>query len=300
MKRIFPLLGLLSLFICSAHAQTKTTVSKTELVEKTTSQKFYDRLKISYFAAFQGSSLGHWDDLALDEKGMKDPSYANNVFNQISFNYNFGSKMNFVFNPRWTINTGKTTGHTKETNGVVVLEDALVGFQGVLWTTQDKKFTFWNRTGGRLPTSRSSRKNDITIQPETMSIFTYDFNTKWQLGNYLQIRQWVYEQRYTAHRYRVYVAPYIQYALTDTDKVAVWYENYSENRGLSRSQNGKGHNFQEYWQNAMVSYSKDFSPNLNFMPFVGYFLNTTYAANRPLDAAWVGFWFSYTFKNANL
>lgn len=280
-----------------APAKTETeTVSKTEIVNKSSFDKFYDRLKIGYFGAFQGSSLGQWDNYAADEHGEKFKDYAHNVFNQLSFNYNFGWKMNFVFNPRWTINTGSTKYHHPKQKGVVQIEDALVGLQGTLYSNADKKFNFWARFGARLPVNRVSREQDITWQPEMFSMTTYDFNSKWQLGSYLQLRWWVFQQRYNPERYRVYVAPYLQYAITEKDKVAIWYENYSENRRRWKSINGKNPVFKEQWQTAMVSYSRDLTPKVNFMPFLAYHLNTTYASERPLDPVMLGFWLSWQIK----
>lgn len=276
---------------------TTETVSKTEvIVKKTPFEKFSDRLKIGYFGAYQGSSLGQWDYSALDEKGAKTKDYAHNLWNQVSFNYNFGWKMNFVINPRFVINTGSTRYHAANDKGLVSMVDTLVGIQGVVLSSADKKFNLWTRPGIRLPNSRSSRAGDITMQPEALSLASYDFNPKWQLGLYNQVRWWVYEQRYNSTRYRIYNAPYLQYAITDKDKVAIWYENYIENRRNRQSFNKQKHRMEDYWNNAMVSYARDITPKINFMPFIGYFLDTTYAYERPLDAAWVGFWLSVQLK----
>ncbi len=79
------------------------TVSKTDVVEvpqKDHFQKFYDRLAINYFSAFQSSSLGQFDTSPVDEGGRKDTSSGQYLFNQVSFNFNFGWKMNFVMNPQ--------------------------------------------------------------------------------------------------------------------------------------------------------------------------------------------------------
>ena len=285
-------------------------VSKTEvLMTKSSFQKFSDRLKISYFSAFQSSQLNNWDGQALDEHGRKSGcatkgctqdggnGYAHNLFNQIGFNYNFGAKFNFVLNPRFTINTGDTAHQTPRSTSVLQMEDALVGFQGVVTTSEDKKFTWWQRIGARVPMNRNSRASNITYQPDFYSQFTYDFNSKWQLGSYAQLRWWIYNQAYTPRRYRVYVGPYVQYTLGAKDRIAIWYENYSENRSKFQSFNGKKPNFQEYWQNAMISYSRDITPTVNFMPFIGYFLNTDYSAvQKPLDPMWLGFWFSWQIK----
>lgn len=285
-----------SSFLLALLFVTTSLLAQTTQTTNSSFDKFYERLKVSYFGAYQGSSIGNWNEGAIDEEGVQDPGYVHNLFNQVSFNYNFGAKLNFVFNPRFTINTGSTHEHTKETNTLLVVEDFLSGFQGVLYTSEDKKFTYWTRIALRLPTSRTSRANDITFQPDWMSILTYDFDQKWQLGSYVALRHWVYEERFTAYRYRAYFAPYIQYSLDDTTKLALWYENYMENRRNLKSQNGKDPLFQKYWETVMVSVGKDVTPKLNVMPYLNYHLNNPKGADKPLDNAGVGFWVSYQIK----
>ncbi|HXH75789.1 MAG TPA: hypothetical protein VNJ08_12520 [Bacteriovoracaceae bacterium] len=280
---------LTGLVTTTVYAQT-STVAATTTEEKSSFDKFNERLKVGYFGAYSGSSINNWDNLAPDEHGVKDPSYAHNLFNQFSFNYNFGAKMNFILNPRFTLNTGRTTGHSEETNGLLVLEDTLTGFQGVLHSSADKKFNYWTRFALRLPTSRTSRVRDITFQPDWAHSFTYDFNTTWQLGLSVSLRQWVYEQRFNADRYRVYVAPNFTYTINDTTKVQAWWETYGEDRLPAA---GKDPKFQEYWQNLMVGVAKDVTPKLNIYPFIGYYINTEYGDERPLDPAWLGAWISY-------
>lgn len=301
MKSSFHFLMVLCLLTGIAGAQTKTTkVSKTQVVaQKTSFQKFYDRLKISYWGSYQSSSLGQWDYRALDEKGQKYNDYAHNMFNQVSFNYNFGWKMNFVVNPRWTTNFGSTSKYPSGSGaatGFLILEDTLVALQGTLYSSESGKFNWWARMGARLPTSSASRAGNITAQPEIFTIPSYDFNKKWQLGSYIQIRQWVYQQRYTGYRYRIYTAPYIQHTINDTTKVTLFVENYSENRKNLKSQNGKSPNFKGYWNNVMVGLGKDITPKMNIMPFLGYMTDADKIQQRPLDPAWFGFWLSYQIK----
>jgi hypothetical protein len=275
---------------------TPVATAATPVVEKSSFDKFYDRLKVGYFGAFSGSSLGEWDEKAMDEKGIRSSGYVHNVWNQLSFNYNFGAKMNFVINPRWMLNTGATHGANAKTRGVLSMEDWLVGFQGVIISAFDKKLNLWTRPGIRLPTSRLSRENDITMQPEALSILSYDIDKTWQLGMFQQLRHWVYEQRYTSYRYRLFHAPYIQYAWNDKNRLQLYYEHYLENRSRLPSQNGKSHNLQDYWQNAMLAWSSDITPKLGVMPFIGYILDTNYATQRPLEPAWLGAWIFYTIK----
>ena len=303
-------------------------VSKTDVVEvpeKDHFQKFYDRLAINYFSAFQSSSFGQFDTSPVDEGGRKDTSSGQYLFNQISFNYNFGWKMNFVMNPRFSVNFSDTKNLPDSNNGAVVIEDALMGFQGVILSSDDKKFNFWLRAGLRLPTSRASRAPKsggqyITTQPEFFGNTTYDFNKTWQLAAYIQLRQWIYDNKISAYRYRAYFAPYIQYSLNDTTRLMAFYEVYLENRQNLESQNGKKPLFQDYWQNIMLGVSHDFTPTVNFMPFIGYFIDTRRSMghidgaeryhhqastgtpgtrnirNAPLDPAWLGFWLSWKIK----
>jgi hypothetical protein len=288
MKSIFLSLVLLSIAL-SAFAQDVAA-------PKSSFDKFYDRLKISYFGAYQGSCLTDWERGACDEKGVKDPSYAHNLFNQVSFNYNFGAKFNLVINPRFTVYTGSTAGHDKTQLGMVVLEDPLVGFAGAWYSSPDKKLTLWTRFGARLPVSQTSRDRDITWQPEAFNIFSYDIDKTWQLGLYTQFRWWIYEQQYTNKRYRIFAAPYVLYTMNDTTKFQLFYEHYSEARNNPPA--GTKHSkFQSYWSNAMAAVSLDLTPKVNFFPYVGYMLNTDYAIKeQPADPLWVGFWLSYQIK----
>jgi hypothetical protein len=271
-------------------------VEEKAIPEKDSFNKFYDRLRIAYFSAYSGSSLGGWDKRAMDEHGAKSKEYVHNLFNQVSFNYSFGAKLNFVLNPRWTVNTASTSAYGREGNGLIVVEDLLAGFQGVIYTSEDKKFNWWMRAGLRLPTSRASRRADITFQPDLMNIPTYDFNPTWQLGAFLALRQWVFEDHYSAYRYRVYVAPYVQYAFNDKTRLQVWWETYAENRNRLPSQNDQKQNFQEYWQDILVGVNHDINARFNVFPFLGYLLNTTYGGSKPLDATYVGAWISYQIK----
>jgi hypothetical protein len=290
-------------------------ISKTEVapvVPKSAFNRFSDRLMISYFSAYQGSALGQMDQHPIDEHGKKDTTSGQYIFNQISFNYNFGWKMNFVLNPRFSVNLGNTSSLPDSNNGIVVIEDALMGFQGVIFSSDDKKFNFWMRAGARLPTSKASRAGNITAQPDFYMNPTYDFSKKWQFSSYAQIRHWIYDNKVTAYRYRFYVAPYIQYTINDHTRLLAFYEIYLENRKHLQSQNQQAPLFQNYWQNIMLAVSQDLTKDgwVNFMPFIGFFVDTRSDHSKastsnppsrnittaPLDSAWLGFWFSWRFK----
>lgn len=288
---IFTLVFLsLSNFAFSQTASLSAPTSSTK-TQPSSFEKFYDRLKIGYFAMASGSTLNHWDNSTISELGDKDYTGPPNIFNQISFNYNFGWKMNFVLNPRWSnyLTGGRGVGNKT----FMVIEDMLVGLQGVIQTSEDKKYNLWVRAGARLPTSRGSREADISIQPEVMMIPSYDFNTTWQLGGYVQIRSWVYEQRYTDDRYRFYLSPYILYTINDTTKFQAFYQMQNDRKLGTRG-------LRKYYEDVMLAISKDITPKLNFMPYVGYYLHNQWkeqdAVKYPLDKTYLGFWLSYQIK----
>src|SRR5690606_37721723 len=149
---------------------------KTEKVEsKSAFAKFSDRLKISYSGSlttpnFRDMKNGHWTnaaispawDLETDAKGTHHlenrDTVPTNIYNQVSFNYNFGAMMNFVVNPRFSIQLAPSRDmNFPEDKGTFVWEDTLVGFQGVIYSSEDKKFNLFTRPGIRLPTSKLYR-----------------------------------------------------------------------------------------------------------------------------------------------
>jgi hypothetical protein len=293
MKRVlFAIVSLVMLSqIVLAQTETKKNVA-TENLEKSSFDKFYERLRIGYFGAYSGSSLGQWDQTALDVGGTKDKtSGVQNLFNQVAFNYNFGAKLGFVLAPRWTMNLASTSAYDKDTNGIFSLEDFLAGFQGVIVTSEDKKFNWWLRAALRLPTSRGSRTNDITYQPDIANFLTYDFDKTWQVGAFVVYRHWVYENRYNLERYRVYAAPFVQYAIDDTSRVQVWWETMANHNGEDNKLAMK-----EMLQDILVGYNKDVTSKLNLFPYIGYHLNTTYAYEKPADAMFLAAWISYQIK----
>ncbi len=279
-------------------AQTNPTIKKNEKVEienKSSFDKFYERLKIGYFGAYSGSSLGEWDHRALDVHGTKDKSYVQNLFNQLSFNYNFGAKLGFIINPRWTTNLASTKGYSEGSRGLLAIEDTLAGFQGVIFTSEDKKFNWWLRAALRLPTSPGSRDADITYQPDFANNLSYDFDKTWQVGAFIVYRHWVFENKYNFDRYRIYTAPFVQYAMDDTARIQVWWETLADNR--TEIKNGKKVSLlKEELQDVFVGYSKDITPQFNIFPYIGFMLNTNYAYDRPADAMYLAAWISYQIK----
>ncbi|MGE3609882.1 MAG: hypothetical protein AB7I27_09885 [Bacteriovoracaceae bacterium] len=293
MKSSFAFIALY-VFLCTsvlAQSGSVATAGAKSATPSSSFDKFYDRLKIGYFAMATGSTLDHWDNSSISEQGVKDYTSPPNVFNQVSFNYNFGWKMNFVLNPRWTNNL--TAGNGVGNKTFAVMEDWLTGLQGVIHTSEDKKYNLWVRAGARLPTSRGSRAANITWQPEVMLIPSYDFNTTWQLGGYIQARYWVYEQKYTDDRYRLYLSPYLMYTINDTTKVQVFYQMQNDKKLGTKT-------VRKYYEDVMFAISKDITPKLNFMPFVGYYLHNQWkeqtAIKYPFNESYFGFWLSYQIK----
>ena len=311
-------------------AKKKTTVGPAKAVAaapvveavpetRTSFKKFYDNLKISYYGVLTSSNFESWDQSqasispewgvstdSSDSKVYKKTDYRNadtwpvNLWNQISFNYNFGWKYNLVVNPRWMIPLGNTGNMgDPEDRSFVMLDDVFIGLAGVAYTSPSKKFVWFTRNGLRVPTSQVSRNagnqgfGTVSQQIETFNVLTYDFNPKWQLGMYSQVRMWVYEQRYNPSRLRLYNAPFIQYTLNDAQKISVFYENILENDRRWKSLNGKKFMLQDRWQNGMVGFAQDITPKLNVMPFIAAFVNDVPFSMR---SVWAGAWISYQIK----
>jgi hypothetical protein len=328
MKSSFLLTLLIALTANVAHAQMSLRPNPKDMVPntKTHFEKFSDRLKISYYGVFTSP---HFDDI---EKGQyrnaaispaegnapkgeqkNHDTWATNIWNQISFNFNFGAKMNFVINPRFVIPLAnpKDMAPGAEDKSLVMLDDFLIGFQGVVYTSEDKKFNLWIRPGVRIPTSRASRFSannsttdgdptrpktsfgTVTHQLELGLNPTYDFNKTWQLGGFGQLRTWIMDDRYNWSRARIYAAPYIQYTIDDTTRIQAYYEFYIENRRNWQSINKTNPTFKDMWQNAYVGYNKDITSKFNVMPFLSCFVDDGPITDKSL---WIGAWISYQIK----
>lgn len=304
-----------------ASAQMSTMPSPKEMAPQkkaSTFDSFYERLKIGWFGVV---TTPHLDDI---EKGQwrnaaTSPQYGNapkgeqknhdtwptNVWNQISFRYRFGGKMDFVFNPRFMVPlAGPRDMTAPEHRALIMLDDFFVGFQGVVYTSTDSKFNLFMRTGLRLPVSRASRNSTqgsagagtsqtLSNQAEVVYNVTYDFTKKWQLGIFGQFRQWVVEDQFGFDRFRIYTAPYVQYTLDDVSRVAVYYENIMETDRRSKPADDRDPVFKNKWQNIFVGYNRDYTAKFNAMPYVGVFVN-----DKPITdkSVWFGAWLSYTIK----
>lgn len=299
--------------VALAQITTKPTAKELEPNKKTSFQKFSDRLRISYYGVlttphFDDMLKNQWRNAAISPSDGQTPrgehknhdTWPTNMWNQISFNFNFGAKMNFVVNPRFMVPLAAPRDmKAPEDRSLIMLDDMLVGFQGVVYSSDDKKFNLWIRPGMRLPTSRASRNSgnggfgSTTRQLELGYNPTYDFNKTWQLGAFGQFRQWTFDERYTWARFRIYYAPYIQYTLNDTTRIQTYFESMYENNKKWKSINGKPATFEEHWQNAYVGVSHDISPKFNVFPFISCFVNDPRLSDKSF---WIGAWVSYQIK----
>jgi hypothetical protein len=276
--------------------------------------KFYDRLSIGYFSQLTTPPLEKWNSnhAALSPQfSGGDPcrncdSYSMNLWNQVNFGYDFGAKMRFNVIPRFTVFLDQPSTQGPSERGMVLLEDALVGFSGVVYSSNDKKFNWWMRPGIRLPTSHGSRSFNsvdsvkrgpgfgrLSYNIEIINMFSYDFNTTWQLALTFQDRYWIYEQRYNPSRNRYYIAPNFTYTINQTTKIQGYYENMLENTNRWQSINGKTANYKNVWQNAYIGVAKDVTPKLNLYPFISSWVNDVPYSIRSF---WLGMWISYQIK----
>lgn len=275
--------------------------------QEKTFDKFYERLKVGYFGVFTSPTFdemekGNFSNAAISPEfsgGTNKDTWPTNIWHQISFNYNFGAKMNFVVNPRFMTPLAHPVDmKDPEDRSLIMVEDFLVGFQGVVVTAYDKAFNLWIRPGVRLPTSRASINagqagaGTLTNQLELAYLATFDFNKIWQLGVFGQMRSWVIEDKFGMDRFRFYTAPFVQYTIDDTSRIQTYFETMIETDRRSKPSNDRDPVFKDVWQNIFVGYSKDITPKLNVMPFLGTFIN------RPITdkSFWIGAWISYQIK----
>jgi hypothetical protein len=293
-----------------AQMSTRPSPKDIEADKKSSFQKFHDRLRIGFFSVITAPTLydiekGNYQYAAASREfstyDRNRDSAGLNLWNQLSFNYNFGAKMNFVVNPRfslWPVRGEDTTQNPD--NSFIIMEDTLIGFQGVPFSSQDKKFNFWVRPGIRLPNSRGSRNSGnggfgtTTNNIEIAYYPSYDFNKTWQVGIFGQFRQWVFEDRLNYTRFRFYTAPYVQYTMNDTTRFQAYYESIIDNPRRWRSNgNKKSPVFKDLWQNIFVGVSHDVTPKFNIFPFLGCFTDNKGLTSKDF---WLGAWISYQIK----
>ncbi len=294
---------------------TSTATTTTAEIPKSAFDKFSERLTIGYFGVVTSPPLKKWDSrrasISPEFSGSckNCDSYPMNLWSQFNFAYNFGAKMKFNFLPRFSTWLGSAPDQGEGERGTVLIEDALIGFSGVILSSEDKKFNWWMRPALRLPTSHFTREtnsqddgktpepNDgfgrLTTQVEVINSFTYDFNPKWQLGFTIFPRAWIYENRWNYSRLRIYTAPSFTYTLNDTTKIIGYYEHMLENNRNWESINGRQPAFNNVWQNAYIGVGKDITPKLNLYPYLSAYVNDVPFSTRSM---FVGMWIAYTIK----
>jgi hypothetical protein len=285
-------------------APTTTPVAE---APKTSFDKFYERLGISYFGAMTTPTFEKWDsnnasispEWQLSEDCRNCDTYSFNLWSQVNISYNYGGMMKFNVIPRWTTFFDTPSDQDPGERGMFLLEDMMVAFSGVVYSSPNKKFNWWMRPGVRLPTSHASRHYDhpdfgrLTYGLEWLNSFTYDFTPKWQLAMSFQDRYWIFENRYNASRNRLYFAPNFTYTVNDTTKIIGYYENIVENNKRWKSINGKSPVYYSVWQNAYIGVGKDITSKLNIYPYISAFVNDVPFSMRSF---WGGMWISYAIK----
>jgi hypothetical protein len=312
MKRSFLLTVILGALLTSqVYGQTKkatttTTPIATQAAEapKSDFDKFYERLSIGYFGALTTPNFDNWDsrEAAISPEfsgGTNNDTYSMNVWSQVNIGYSYGGKFKFNVIPRFTVLLDEAPTQDPGERGNVLLEDALVGFSGVLYASDDKKFSWWMRPGVRLPTSHATRNADnadfgkISYNLELLTTLTYDFNPAWQLGTTYMNRYWIYEQRYNNSKHRHYISPFITHTLNDTTKIQLYYELMLQNNNRRESINGLSPVYKDLWQNAYIGVAKDITPKMNVFPFISAFVNDP---KFGMQSFWAGLWVSYQIK----
>lgn len=299
--------------VASAQVSTRPSPKEIEQAKKSTFDKFSERLKISYFGVlttphFDDMFEGEWENAAISPQygqaekgeGKNRDTWPLNLWNQISFNYNFGAKLNFVVNPRFMIPLQHPVDmKAPEDRSLIMLDDIMAGFQGVIASSDDKALNLWVRAGLRFPTSRANRNSGqggagtLTHQVDLAYNLTYDFNKTFQLGIFNQFRQWVIDDRYNFTRARIVTNPYMQFTLNDVSKILVYYENMLETNRRSKPSGDRDPVFKDVWQAVMVGYSHDVTSKLNLMPYVSVFVDDNPITDK---SAFLGAWISYSIK----
>jgi hypothetical protein len=276
-------------------------------------QKFYDRLKIGYYGVFTSPHLrdmknGRWKNASISPEWSRtsknehrnQDTWPTNIWHQVTFTYNFGAKMSFVVAPRFMTPLASSEDMKKpEDNSFIMLDDMLVGFAGVIYSSDDKKFNLWVRPGVRLPTSRLNRNSGnggagtVTHQLDLSYSPTYDFNNTWQIGIFGQFRQWVIEDQYGFDRFRIITNPFVQYTIDDVSRVQVYYEYITETDRRGKPADERDPVWKDSWQNVTVGYNRDINSKLNLFPFVGVFVNDVPLTDK---SVWLGAWISYKIK----
>ncbi|MBY0515284.1 MAG: hypothetical protein K2P81_00135 [Bacteriovoracaceae bacterium] len=190
--------------------------------------KVVDNLSIGYFSEILGPSLSSLSESKypdVDSKGnFSEGSEPIQAWNQISFGYKINSVWKAIFNPRFTLHLG-TRKDIPADDGVMRTEDFLVGAQGTIWKSGD--WSLWVRPAYRLPTSRATIDANWNGQVEWLHIIDKAPNssTAWGVGMWHMVRAYVPSEASVNERWRMYMAPYVNYTFNDKFRYDFYYEN---------------------------------------------------------------------------
>lgn len=275
--------------------------------EKSNFDKFYERLSISYSGTLTTPTLGSinegdWEHAAISTgyDANHHDTWPTNIWHQFSFSYNFGAKLSFFINPRlMTPLAHPVDMNAPEETSLIQLDDFLVGFSGVIYTSDDEKLNLWIRPAVRLPTSRASRATHpgagyLNHQLDLSYQVSYAYSKQIEIGFFQQFRIWVYENQYSCvNRCRIVTAPYFYYRFNNATQLQLTYENFLETNRRHVPRGKRKEVFKDLWQNVMVGVNQKITSNLSVTPFTGLFVNDTPISD---ESVWFGAQLAYKIK----
>lgn len=290
--------------------QTSAVVEKTQAVEKSSFDKFYERLGASLNLFYTSPNFKKWDHRygaispeygkVADGAPCKNcDTYPQNIWSQFNISYNYGGKMKFNIIPRATMFLTAPPAQDKGDRAFITIEDALVGFSGTVYTSEDKKFSWWMRPAIRIPTSHFSRGYDngdfgnISYQPDWLQSFTYQATEKFAIALAWINRVWIFEDRYNQSRHRMIFNPSLTYSVSDKTQVILDYTSFLENNKSYESVNGKGLHYTDVWQSSSIGFNHNINEKHSINPYLAVFVNDV-----PLTMAstYLAISYSYTLK----
>lgn len=293
-----------------ATQKTILPIDKKPEVRKDSFDKFYERLTIAYFGVYLSSPLAYLhSDYAATSPDFETPSsgcpdncdtYAQNIFNQITFSYHFGGGSKFIIVPRWTLflgNANKTNlPGTYDGSQLIEVEDPLVGWSFNLLTSVDKRWAWNIRPAVRLPVSRGSRGGDaarfgdVTFQPDIATSIAYTMSPSWSFGYSLQNRFWVYEDRFNESRHRIAQSLNANQALSEDLSLSYNLEYWVQNDRNRESLNQAAASYKRNWFNTYVGLSWAATKKLNVTPILGVFPgDPDFGLNSAYASAWIAY-----------
>lgn len=179
-----------------------------------------------------------------------------------------------------------------------MIDDVLVGFAGVIYSSDDKKLNLWVRPGVRMPTSRVYRATGgagyLNHQLDLSYSLSYEYSKKIEIGLFQQLRAWIYESQYGCrNRCRLVTAPYIYYSVSDSTQLQFTFEDILETDTRSLPRGDRKEHFKDVWQNLMIGVNQKITPAFNITPFVGVYVDDTPVSD---ESVWFGANLAYRFK----